>query len=151
MMEAPIHVDLALLECYRDGESVPELRDAIEAHLASCEWCRMELARIQAEPPARAAQPDPDGAGLSSLLTHLRSWESSLPAPEMRGVIIRLRAAKELGVYLGGSAAQHVLQPVSDDAGNLIPSIQPLLGLFLGRKAAAHLSSHIVDLAVVRR
>jgi hypothetical protein len=140
-----------LLKSYRNGEPVPELRDAIEGHLASCEWCRMEFVRIQAEPRADRIQADPDPKGLSNLLSHLRSWESSLPAPELRGITIRSRAAEELGVYLGGNAAQYVLQLVSDDAGNLIPTIQPLLGRFLGRKAASHLSSHIIDVAVVRR
>jgi hypothetical protein len=139
-----------LLRSYRNGEPVPELRDAIEAHLASCEWCRMEFVRIQTEPPAEGVQASPDPVGLSDLLSHLRRWESSLPAPELRGITIRSRVAQELGVYLGGNAAQSVLRPVSDDAGNLIPTIQPLLGRFLGRKAASLLSSHIVDVAVVR-
>jgi hypothetical protein len=130
---------------------VPELRQVIEVHLASCDWCRAEFVRIQAEAPGQAAQSAPDTEGLSHLLSHLRSWETSLPAPKLRGITIRSRAAEELGVYLGGNAAQNVLQLVSDDAGNLIPTIQPLLGRFLGRKAASHLSSHIIDVAVVRR
>ena len=149
MKEAPIHLDRELLMSYRNGEPVPELRDAIEGHLATCEWCRMEFVRIQDEPGAQAVPVNPDPEGLSDLLSHLRSWESSLPAPELRGMTIRSRAAQELGVYLGGNAAQRALESVSDDAGNLIPTIQPLLGRFLGRKAAYLLSSHIVDVAVV--
>uniref|UniRef100_Q01PL3 Zinc-finger domain-containing protein n=1 Tax=Solibacter usitatus (strain Ellin6076) TaxID=234267 RepID=Q01PL3_SOLUE len=129
---------------------MPELREAIEGHLTACEWCRMEFVRLQAEPKEEEAQAEPDTEGLANLLSHLRSWESGLPAPELRGITIRSRAAQELGVYLGGDAAQSVLGPVSDDAGNLIPTIQPLLGRFLGRKAASLLSSHIVDVAVVR-
>ena len=111
----------------------------------------MEFSRIQAEPAGRVAQADQGPAGLSDLLSRLRSWESSLPVPELRGLTIRSRAAQELKVFLGGNAAQSALQPVSQDAGNLLPAIQPLLGRFLGRKAASLLSSHIVEVAVVRR
>ena len=141
---------MELLRKWRKSEPVPE-REAIEAHLASCESCQLELIRIQAEPAGRVAQADPGPTGLSDLLSQIRCWESSLPVPELRSLTIRSRAAQELKVFLGGNAAQSALQPVSQDAGNLLPAIQPLLGRFLGRKAASLLSSHIVEVAVVRR
>jgi hypothetical protein len=142
-----------MLKSYRDGDPIPELRSSIEAHLDLCEFCRMELRRLQGEPePALChAAPESDTDGLSDLLSRIRTWESSLPEPGQRGPAIRTRAARELGLYLGGNAAERIIRPVSDDAGNLLPAIQPFLGLFLGRKAASHLSSHIIDVAVVRR
>jgi len=137
-----------MLERHRDGESIPELRAAVEAHLKSCERCRQYLA-IRAAPGSIQEEMEPP-AGLPGLLNRLRQWEAALPAPEVRGGAIRNRAAQEISLYLGANAARQITQAVRDDAGNLLPAIQPFLGRFLGRKAASHLSSRIVDVAVVR-
>jgi hypothetical protein len=83
-------------------------------------------------------------------LNRLRDWDAGRPAPEVRGPVIRQRAERELGLFLGGNAAWQITQPVSDDGENLVPSIRPILGRFLGLKAASHLSSHIVEIAVLR-
>ena len=151
--EALIHPDIEMLRRYRDGEPVADLKDAIEAHLSECDWCRGQLLLIECE-----ASPAPadgvvfeTGAGeLSALLGHLRNWEAGRPAPQVRGPMIRQRAAREIALFLGDNAALQIIQPVSDDGGNLVPAIRPTLDLFLGLRAAAHLSSHIVEVAVVR-
>jgi hypothetical protein len=142
-----------MLERYRDGEPVPELHNAIEAHLRVCDGCRGEFLRLQREPPStvRETSPEPETAGLLSLLSVIRNWQSGLPEPVVLGPAIRQRVAQEIGLYLGGCAASEIVQPVNDDAGNLLPAIQPYLGRFLGQKAASHLSSHIIEVAVVRR
>jgi hypothetical protein len=143
-----------MLERYRDNERVPELRAVIEAHINVCDWCRRELTRMQGEPPAVpvcSALPEPEPPGMQSLLTRLRDWDARRTAADAPGPTIRQRVAREVGFFLGGRAAEEVVRPVADDAGNLLPSIQPLLGRFLGRKAASHLSTHIVDVALVRR
>jgi hypothetical protein len=142
-----------MLERYRDGEPVPELSHAIEAHLGICDWCRGEFQRIQGESPAipaAGALPEPEAEGVSTLLTRLRNWQACLPEAAVLGPAVRRLAAQEIGLYLGRRAAQEIVQPVTDDARNLIPAIEPCLGLFLGRKAASHLSSHIVEMALVR-
>lgn len=92
-----------------------------------------------------------DPGGLSKLLIRLRNWEAGLPEPDVLGPAIRRLVAQEIGFFLGGNAAREIVEPVTDDGSNLLPAIQPYLGRFLGRKAAAHLSSHIIEVAIVRR
>ena len=145
-----------MLKSYRDGEPIAERRKVIEAHLSACALCREEFLRIQEEQgepdsvPSISDAPEPDSEGLSAVLARIRTWESSRARPEVRGPAIRRRVVQEIGLYLGGKAAQRIIEPVSDDGGNLLPAIQPFLGRFLGQKAASHLSSHIVEVAVVR-
>lgn len=146
-----------MLERYRDGEEIPELRAVVEAHLKACGWCRNQYLALQYRPASQPSSTEPAPApatrapeGLPDLLAHLRNWDSSRAKPEVRGPEIRRRVAHEIGRFLGGKAAQQILQPVTDDAGNLLPAIQPFLGRFLGRKAASHLSTRIIEVAVVR-
>ena len=142
-----------MLISYRDGEPIAERRKVIERHLRTCALCRVEFLRIQGEPdaaPSMSSAPQPEPEGLSGVLARIRRWESSRARPEDRGPVIRRRVAQEIGLYLGGKAAQRIVEPVSDDGGNLLPAIQPFLGRFLGQKAASHLSTHIVDVTVVR-
>ena len=110
----------------------------------------MREAPIRPDPTAPKCDRDAGPEGLSSLLTRIRHWESGRPKPEVRGPALRLRVALEIGPYLGGNAARRIMESVSDDGGNLLPAIQPLLGCFLGKKAASHLSTRIVEIAVVR-
>ena len=142
-----------MLTGYRDGEPVAELRKAIEAHLSACAWCRAELLRIQDEPrsvPSADAAPVPDPGCLSAVLARIHAWESSRASPEVRGPAIRRKVEQEIGLYLGRQAARRIIHPVSDDGANLLPAIQPFLGRFLGQNAASHLSSRIIEIAVVR-
>jgi len=60
------------------------------------------------------------------------------------------RAAAEMVTYLGPKATARILQRVSADGRNLLTEIQPVLGLFLGRRAAGRLASRIVEASVVR-
>jgi hypothetical protein len=137
-----------MLERYRDGEPVAELRKTIQQHLVRCEACRDRLLRLSDSSIDAQAELKPPG--LSKLFDRIREWESTRPAPEVRGPVIRERAAREVELFLGGEAAARLTQPISDDGNNLLPTIGPVLGRFLGKRAASHLSSHIVEVAVVK-
>lgn len=62
----------------------------------------------------------------------------------------RRRAAAEVGACLGTHATATIFQSVSADCRNLLSEVQPVLSLFLGRRAAGRLATRIVEAAVVR-
>lgn len=60
------------------------------------------------------------------------------------------RAAKQISPYLGPKATAGVLQGVSADCRNLLSELQPILSLFLGRRAAGRLSTRAVEASIMR-
>lgn len=60
------------------------------------------------------------------------------------------RAAEEVGACLGPKAAATLFQSISADCRNLLSEVQPVLNLFLGRRAASRLASRIIESSVVR-
>src|SRR4051812_46610395 len=89
---------------------------------------------------------DPTGAaGLRELLARVRGWESGASAAKRTGEALKRRVAGEIEPYIGKHAAHSILEPVADDGRNLLPSVSPLLTIFLGRRATEHLVSRVVD------
>jgi hypothetical protein len=94
---------------------------------------------------------DPTGAaGLRELLERVRAWESGSSAGKRRGEALKRRVAGEIEPYLGKHAAHSILEPVADDGRNLLPSVSPLLTIFLGGRATEYLVSRVVERAIVR-
>jgi anti-sigma factor RsiW len=144
------HPDIETLLHYVDGELPAGRRRAIAAHLRVCSRCRIEEQRLQrakSERPGMAPQKDPQ---TSAFLANLRKWELARLRPEARGDILRLRVASELAPYLGASAASRILRAVADSGENLLPTITPVLDLFLGKSAASLLVSRIIDRTIMR-
>lgn len=104
------------------------------------------------KPPVASSQPDrpaPAAPELPEILAAIRAHEvrrSSLNDPDAP----KRRAAAEIVGYLGSEATTKVFETVSPDCGNLLTQLHPLLSLFLGRRAAGRLESHVIDAAVVR-
>jgi len=106
------------------------------------EFQRLSVAQ-DAEAPAVADE-------LNSLLAKLRGWESSTSRLVRNGEELKRRVAGTIEPYLGKGAADTLLASVRDDGRDLLSSVAPLLTMFLGRRAAAPLVSHIVETAIVR-
>ena len=106
----------------------------------------MEFQRLSAavDPPLAVANE------LNSLLVRLRGWESGASPLVRNGEELTRRVAGAIEPYLGKGAAATLLAPVRADGRNLLSDVAPLLTMFLGRRAAGPLVSHIVETAIVR-
>jgi anti-sigma factor RsiW len=151
----PIHPDIESLIGHRDG-CLPLARTrAIASHLKACEACRVEYERLlEALQPQSDAGPAAtslaDTAQLASLLANVRAWETARGGPEKLSPAVQDRVAEALQTYLGARGTGDVLLRVSPDGSDLLSVVEPVLGLFLGCKAASALVTHIVDRAIVR-
>lgn len=86
---------------------------------------------------------------MSGILQGIRAWEATLSDARYHQMV-KQRATREIGQYLGEQAAQRLVQPVAQDGKNLLSTIEPVLAEFLGSRAAFRLVSHVVDAAIVR-
>ena len=64
--------------------------------------------------------------------------------------ICKLRASKEIEPYLGVNATDSILANVSSDGRNFLAEVQPVLSLFLGRRAGGRLATRIIEASAVR-
>ena len=62
---------------------------------------------------------------------------------------MKSRVALEIGRFLGSNGARILLQPVAENGGNLLSTIEPVLAEFLGPRAASELVSRVVDTSIV--
>ena len=65
-------------------------------------------------------------------------------------LVFKNRAAQEIAACLGPRAAACVLQGVTADCRNLLTEVQPVLCLFLGKRAAGRLTTRVIDGSIVR-
>lgn len=151
----PIHPDIESLVRYRDGDLSPDRGKAIDRHLRTCQACRLEYQRLaeaftSASDCAATANTHNHDSRLASLLAGIQGWEAASASTGRSDGGVKRRVAGKVEKYLGTAATSKILQPVSDDGGNLLSTIEPVLALFLGRKAASRLVSHVVEAAIVR-
>ena len=106
----------------------------------------MEFQRLSAavDPPLAVANE------LNSLLVRLRGWESGASPLVRNGEELKRRVAGAIEPYLGKGAAAHTTCAGPHDGRDLLSGVAPLLTMFLGRRAAGPLVSHIVETAIVR-
>ncbi|SRR5260370_42305458 len=97
-----------------------------------------------------AAVPPAPADEVNSLMVKLRGWERSESGPPRNLEALKRRVAGAIEPYLGKRAADTLLQPVRDDGRDLLSNVAPLLTMFLGRRAAGHLVSYVVETAIVR-
>ena len=63
---------------------------------------------------------------------------------------VKRQVAHIIGPFLGPRASVHILRGVTDGGENLLSTIEPVLALFLGSRAAGHLVEHVVESVLVR-
>ncbi len=119
------------------------------SHLNECDECRLEFHRLQyAAGTRREFEPDP--GMLDRMRAAIHRWEQSTAEAERTAEAVKGRVRAEIAPFLGDPAATAVLKPVAPGADNLLNTIEPVLALFLGGKAAGRLVSHVVDSALLR-
>lgn len=141
-----MHPDIETLVTHHFGELAPPLEKSVALHVAGCAECQLELGRLGAAGDQTPPAEPPKGA--DALLTKLRYWESESTETHSLGEL-KLRVESTLAPYLGKSAAKSLLQTVRHDGRDVLTQVAPLLTIFLGRRAAGNLVSHVVENAIV--
>jgi hypothetical protein len=134
------HPELESLFLYREGRLPEDQRQSVEIHLLLCKACR-EITRQPAGP-----EPPP----VSELRARLSEHQAVLADQGGGPAGLKRRVAAELTPYLGPAAALQILQAVPDSGENLLPTLDSMLRLFLGKQAACRLIGRIVDRAIMR-
>jgi hypothetical protein len=124
------------------------MEKAVSKHLLQCDACRRNFQRLSAANDVAVAGAPAEE--VSSLLVRLRGWERGESASARNGEALKRRVAGAIEPYLGKRAADTLLQPAREDGRDLLSNVAPLLTMFLGRRAAGHLVTHVVETAIVR-
>ncbi|PWU09697.1 MAG: hypothetical protein C5B51_05885 [Terriglobia bacterium] len=140
------HPDLEALLQYLDGDLPAQQNEAVAAHLHVCSQCRMDEQRLR---DARA-ETKIGRREASTFRENLRKWEAARLQLDAHGDVLKLRVVSELAPYVGAAAAKRILRAVEDSGENLLSTIEPVLGLFLGKSAAASLVNRIIDRVIMR-
>jgi hypothetical protein len=122
---------------------------AVQSHVDQCDDCRLELHRLQYA-LGNQGEPAPDRTLLARMQSAIQQWEDSAPKTGRTGAPVKRRVANEIAPFLGPEATNSILKPVAESGENLLSSIEPVLALFLGERAAARLVTYVVDAALIR-
>ena len=145
-----MHPDNETLLAWTDGELTEKLRRGVTEHLSFCGACRELLAEIEAafqqvvatEGRQQATAPD-DGAAL--LVAHMRKWKNVQRDAVQSQITSRVVA--ELELFFGTPARSWVnnLKSTQKAGSGVLSAAEPVFAAFLGSKAAAALTSKIVE------
>jgi hypothetical protein len=134
---------------FREGGLAEVQAGSLQSHLDQCEGCRLEFHRLQSA-LGNQREPAPDRSLLARMQSAIQRWEDSASQTGRTGTAVKRRVATEIAPFLGPEATSSILKPVAEGGENLLSSIEPVLALFLGGRAAAHLVTHVVDAALIR-
>lgn len=96
---------------------------------------------------ARGGQPGEDV--LARIRLAIDNWTAE-PAAQRTGEPLKQRVAHEIAPYLGAQASRRIVTGVADSCEDLLSTVEPVLALFLGGRAAARLVDHLVEAVLVR-
>ena len=111
-------------------------------HLEQCAECNNALVRL-------AGTADRPVGEASELLARIESQMHDW-TPLAVGPSVRRRVIREIAPYLGTRASARLLSGVEQDGANLLSTVEPMLALFLGSRAASRLVDHMVDTVLMR-
>ncbi|MFN7998261.1 MAG: hypothetical protein U0Q18_31865 [Bryobacteraceae bacterium] len=145
------HPGDSLLGRYSKCTLPQEARRDVERHLRACKACRLryEVLSTQLTAPAVEAQPLASTNLLPEIMAAIRRHETLQTDASSRRVS-RRRAEELVSPYLGPNATSMVFEAVAPDCQNLLSETEPVLELFLGRRAASRVASRIVEASTVR-
>jgi len=158
-----MHLDTQTLLAYHDGELSGRRWKMADSHLAACARCRREARQLEYELDLFLTLPEtgpPSGnalleQSLDEMLTGIRRWRSDASLDNAGGPQLECRIEAEVTKYLGSGTAAGVKNLAGSSSGNTtgsLPVAEPLLSVFLGRKAASALISELlVGMAIERR
>lgn len=134
---------------FREGGLADDQTRSVQSHLDQCDDCRLELHRLQYALGDKV-ELKPDRLVLAQMQSAIQQWEDSAAQTGRTGTPVKRRVAHEIAPFLGPEATDSILQPVAAGGENLLSSIEPVLALFLGGRAAAQLVTYVVDAALIR-
>jgi anti-sigma factor RsiW len=155
-----MHPDLSTLIAYQDGELTPRRAQEIQSHLSKCTRCQRESTQLRQDlerylhvEAGRSAAPPALGEDLENMLAGIRRWKSETPEADRLGVELSSRITAQLDVYLGSGAASLVGNRTGQapHQENLLASMEPLLGAFLGRNSATALTNQLLQQIALER
>jgi anti-sigma factor RsiW len=130
-----MHIEVAVLLAWLDGQLPARRAARVARHLASCARCRLESGRLQAELDW-VVQTDTPAASeleqsLESLMERIRGWAGE---PDRTR-----KLAAEVAAYFGARAANLLdrIEPGRPEEGGPMVAAELLFSAFLGRAAAA--------------
>jgi hypothetical protein len=110
----------------------------------------MELQHLRAAVAGTRREADSGVAAmLDGIRSRVRGWNSRREH-ELDPETVRQLVASRIGPFMGSRAARKVLESVAPNNQNLFAVVEPVLGEFLGRSAAASLVDHVVESAIVK-
>jgi hypothetical protein len=124
------------------------MKKTVSQHVMACDTCRLSLKRLSAT--VSTTVPAVSADDVNNLLARLKAWERGASRRARKGEALKQRVAGAIEPYLGKLAADTLLQSVREDGRDLLSNVAPLLTMFLGRRAAGPLVSHVVETAIVR-
>ena len=143
------HPDFETLIEFAAGELMGRSLLSLNAHLAACEQCRSEAERLLA-----SVAPPPGEMGsecaLQPVLEDARRWEIERASADPDSRSMKTHASGAIADYVGARAADRIVEKVSPYSDDLLSRVESVLALFLGCKAAAELTGHVVDGIIVR-
>jgi len=128
----------------------------VEAHLAECDSCRLNLDRLRSaleevQQISAPVSPDSQLAGIwEGVRQRIRAWERSRCHPEHKDAAVRERVARQIEPFLGTRAADKVIEPDPVNNRGMLGNVETVLEEFLGHGAAASIVNHVVDAAIVK-
>jgi len=146
------HSDISTLVRFRGGERSSHSNDAARVHSANYDTCRSDSQQRNGTLLAvrRDGDPSQTAATWAGIHSRIQQWKASHASLERRAEAERSLVASQVSAFLGIRATRRVLEPVYPDNHNLLSLLEPVLGEFLGRGAAATLVNHVVDTAIVK-
>ena len=133
------HLNLEKLIEYESGVLAPVEREAVRVHLAECGDCSSQLEALRTSTASRADV-------LTSVLAGMEHWDSAAAKDEAVKATVR----SELTPFLGPHGTSELMAKVSARGEDLLTTVEPVLALFLGCRAAALLVSQIMTHAILR-
>jgi hypothetical protein len=100
------------------------------------------LIRREAGAPEPEAGPDL----LADVLARARDWNAGQEPAKTKEVL-----TDGVRPYLGARATETIVSGAAPDGHDLLSSVEPVLAIFLGRRAAGRLVTRVFDRVLVRR
>jgi hypothetical protein len=88
---------------------------------------------------------------LEGVRSRIRLWEADMHQAGQSPEEVRECVAGRVSFFLGERAARKVLEPVGRNNQNLLAVVEPVLGEFLGQRAAARVVNGLVEAILLTR
>lgn len=92
-----------------------------------------------------AAETEEAAPELAGILAGAHRWESTV-SPDA----VKRRVGTAVAPFLGGNATRDLMGTVSETGENLLSTLEPVIALFLGCRAASRMFDRVVDRSILK-